>query len=113
MSASKTEGFGIPIIESQLCGTPVITNQCSAMPENTYYGICTKPDNQKDGYQSYYNMQRPSIKAIINALISIYNKKIKITDEIYTKIQNNYRLETMYKKWGTIIDSLNINTHLI
>ncbi|SHJ29730.1 Glycosyltransferase involved in cell wall bisynthesis [Hymenobacter daecheongensis DSM 21074] len=27
------EGFGIPIIEAQACGCPVITSQCSSMPE--------------------------------------------------------------------------------
>ena len=27
------EGFGIPIIEAMACGTPVITSNCSAMPE--------------------------------------------------------------------------------
>lgn len=30
---SFQEGFGIPIIESMACGTPVITSNCSAMPE--------------------------------------------------------------------------------
>lgn len=30
---SFEEGFGIPIIESMACGTPVITSNCSAMPE--------------------------------------------------------------------------------
>jgi glycosyltransferase involved in cell wall biosynthesis len=27
------EGFGLPIVESQLCGCPVITSNCTAMPE--------------------------------------------------------------------------------
>jgi glycosyltransferase involved in cell wall biosynthesis len=30
---SLHEGFGVPIIESMACGTPVITSNCSAMPE--------------------------------------------------------------------------------
>lgn len=27
------EGFGIPVIEAQSCGTPVLTSDCSALPE--------------------------------------------------------------------------------
>ena len=27
------EGFGIPVIEAQACGTPVLTSDCSALPE--------------------------------------------------------------------------------
>lgn len=27
------EGFGIPVIESQACGTPVLTSNCSSLPE--------------------------------------------------------------------------------
>lgn len=30
---SLHEGFGVPIIEAMACGTPVITSNCSAMPE--------------------------------------------------------------------------------
>lgn len=30
---SLHEGFGVPIVEAMACGTPVITSNCSAMPE--------------------------------------------------------------------------------
>ncbi len=30
---SLKEGFGIPVIESMACGTPVITSNCSSLPE--------------------------------------------------------------------------------
>lgn len=33
MLPSLHEGFGIPIIEAMACGTPVITSNCSSMPE--------------------------------------------------------------------------------
>ena len=27
------EGFGIPVLEAQACGTPVLTSNCTALPE--------------------------------------------------------------------------------
>lgn len=30
---SKFEGFGIPLVEAMSCGTPVITSNCTSMPE--------------------------------------------------------------------------------
>lgn len=38
LAASMSEGFGIPIIEAQACGTPVITTNFSAMPELVRWG---------------------------------------------------------------------------
>lgn len=37
-AASHAEGFGLPIIEAQACGTPVITTNFSSMPELTGAG---------------------------------------------------------------------------
>lgn len=38
MSCSMSEGFGIPIVESQACGTPVVVTDFSAMPELVRWG---------------------------------------------------------------------------
>lgn len=40
---SRTEGFGIPLIEAQACGCPVITNCFASMPELTVYGVSVEP----------------------------------------------------------------------
>src|SRR5690606_6532176 len=43
MGASMSEGFGIPLIESQSCGLPVITTNFSAMPELVRWGVAVDP----------------------------------------------------------------------
>lgn len=40
---SMSEGFGIPLIEAQACGTPVITTDFSAMPELVRWGYKIAP----------------------------------------------------------------------
>jgi glycosyltransferase involved in cell wall biosynthesis len=43
LQATSAEGFGLPILEAQACGTPVITTNYSSMPELTRHGLCVSP----------------------------------------------------------------------
>jgi glycosyltransferase involved in cell wall biosynthesis len=43
LGASMSEGFGIPLIEAQATGTPVITTNFSAMPELVRWGEAVEP----------------------------------------------------------------------
>lgn len=42
MSCSMSEGFGIPIVEAQACGAPVLVTDFSAMPELVRWGYKVK-----------------------------------------------------------------------
>lgn len=91
LAASKIEGFGVPIIEAQLCNTPVITTNCTAMPENTFIGICTEPS--KTGLKfninntEYISHSIPSSENIKQAIEDIYNNKY------HKKVKNRFYYE--------------------
>jgi len=67
------EGFGLPVIEAQACGCPVITQACSAMTELTANGIALEPLQPFWLPQLRYDWQLPSIVRITEALEVIHS----------------------------------------
>lgn len=93
---SFSEGFGLPILEAQACGVPVITSNISSMPEvagkgalmvdpysveNISQAIKKIINNQeirqnfiKDGFE---NVKKFSWKKTAEATVKVYQKSIK------------------------------------
>ena len=46
LGPSVSEGFGLPLVEAQACGTPVITTHFSSMPELTWAGMMVEPSGR-------------------------------------------------------------------
>jgi glycosyltransferase involved in cell wall biosynthesis len=73
LGAAMSEGFGIPIIEAQACGTPVIVTDFSAMPELVRWGYKIAP---RDMVWSPLNSWQawPDVDGIREALEELYGQ---------------------------------------
>jgi glycosyltransferase involved in cell wall biosynthesis len=71
MGAAMAEGFGIPIIEAQACGTPVIVTDFSSMPELVRWGYAVPPADMMwsplGAWQSW-----PDVHGIYDSLQHLY-----------------------------------------
>jgi glycosyltransferase involved in cell wall biosynthesis len=73
LNPSKGEGFGIPVIEAQACGTPVIVTDFSAMPELCGAGWAVKHTPYWSGLDSWEAI--PDVDDIVSALEECYALK--------------------------------------
>lgn len=69
--ASSGEGFGIPLIEAQACGVPVVSSHNTAMTELTFAGACITQQRPFWTPLGAWAMI-PEIGAIVDAYESLY-----------------------------------------
>ena len=73
LQPSMGEGFGIPAIEAQACGTPVIVTNTTASPELVGDGWLVEGQPWWDAMQKSW-LVSPAIPSIIEALESAYQR---------------------------------------
>ncbi len=82
-NCSYGEGFGLPIVEAQACGTPVITTAFSSMPELTGAGWSVVYDPYWNrGHQAWWG--RPNVRAIAAAYEDAYAKASGLREDART-----------------------------
>jgi len=73
LSPSKGEGFGIPVIEAQACGRPVIVSNFTAQPELVRDGWLVEGEPEWDPAQASCSFQ-PYIESVHAALVEAYDR---------------------------------------
>lgn len=114
LANSMAEGFGIPIIEAQACGTPVITTNFTSMPELIRYGDIVEPLDvfwtPLDSWQCW-----PDHKAITNSLEEHYQAYIErgymkdydLGEVASKKIHEEFSWDTIVKDyWKPLFEQL-------
>lgn len=73
LSTSMGEGFGIPVVEAQACGTPVIVSNFTAQPELCGDGWVVDGQPFWDAAQKSFFLT-PSVPGIVDALEQAYKR---------------------------------------
>lgn len=82
LAPSHGEGFGVPLIEAQACGTPVITTDFSAQTELTGVGVKVPGQGEWDPAQ-HASYVVPFIGDIIRALEAAY--ELRCSEDLQAK----------------------------
>jgi glycosyltransferase involved in cell wall biosynthesis len=77
MLVSMGEGFGIPLIESQACGCPVITGDWTAMGELCFSGWKIPKEEAIQVWRPHFNafQWRVKVEAVADRLFKVYEVK--------------------------------------
>lgn len=110
VAPSLNEGFGVPLIEAQSCGVPVITNNFTAMPD-----LIIK---DKTGYLTEVEFKRitplggyvgePYTKDIYNSMERVFvADRVTMGKTARKFIVKNFDSDTIFKeKWLVFLDKL-------
>lgn len=108
LAATCSEGCGVPILEAQLCGTPVVTNRTTAMWEETMLGISVPPCQwiARSDFNSGWWL--PDARGVADALYTISQWPSEYLDEERRKhlprLQREFSNETIVRKWAAVLE---------
>lgn len=72
LAVSMDEGFGVPIVEAQACGTPVIAGGWTAMKEVTGSGVLVPKSDSVPWWSNFGYQHLPTVGGIVDAMEYAY-----------------------------------------
>lgn len=105
LGTSYGEGFGVPTIEAQACGVPVIVSNCAASPELVGEGWLVGGQPLYDNAQGAF-FTIPSVPQIVDALEKAYERGKTKSDKAIEFAQQ-FDHEVVWKEhWLPVLDKL-------
>jgi glycosyltransferase involved in cell wall biosynthesis len=110
LAGTGSEGFGLPILEAQLFGCPVVTTKCTAMLEYLYNGEYINVMDEKFVYANTSFWYLPDVFDIPEKIMKIVNRtpeeSQKMKEYGIEQIKNNFSIKTVGNAWLDEINKL-------
>ncbi len=110
LNPSSSEGFGLPIIEAQSCGVPVIVNNFTSMPELVVPGvtgeICEHEHPRWSPLRAY--IANPDVNSLLEKMEIIFSKgREAMSKDCREHIVKNYDInKRVANEWTTFLENL-------
>ena len=98
LGSTYGEGFGLPLIEAQSCGIPVITTDASSMTELNPHGISISGLPFWNGVHKAWWI-RPDIGEMVNALHQSYEMRDDVDREKLREFAQEYDVDNVAEKY--------------
>lgn len=107
LGCSMDEGFGVPLVEAQACGVPVIAGDWTAMPDQVRTGWLVPRSESEPWYMPPAGEQRlPRVGAIAHALELAYGARSNDPADVAAKVADYDIAAVMTNHWMPCIETI-------
>ena len=100
LAPSAAEGFGIPLVEAQACEVPVVTLNVTAMPENTFGGVCIEPVQMQWEAEGGWRGACP-----VAELVDVIEQFATMPDDEHAAMGKAARAGAVYFDWDNLVEN--------